>query len=340
MEWDEAVWTANAVGELIAAAPGMETEPTKDMIPRAISALADRFSGYVARLAHSVGVNKATMRDWLREEKTPEIGRILRICFRLNMSPLQFLLSHSIRRDPPAASLDAEKSGLQGLRRNPGRPVDFEEFRNAIRVALAEHPPPTLKEVARRLNRRPALLLARFPRQYAILVRRYARYQRALLRARWDRLRPSVQAALTEEPPPAPEALARRIGCSISALKKYYPRFYRVLKMRYSNHRKNRVLSLRPRLEAALSSSDPPVLFATLARSCGYTKGTLRRHFPELARLLIQERLDYKNAIRLARWQRIEAEIRQVALRLHNSGIYPSLRRVADCFKYDSIRLR
>jgi len=330
-EWKQAIWIANAAGELIAAAPDMAIRPAKDAVARAISNQARRFAGKLARLARFLQANRGTMGHWRRGKTVPELGRLLRICFCLETSPLQFLRDHSVLSKGPTIPAETEKSKIRSKGPNPPGPLNIEECRNAFRMALEDYPPPTLKEVARRLSRSPSLLLRRFPEQYEILVARHAQYQKAIVRERWEGIRPAVQAALTEEPPPLPEALAKRIGCSISSLKKYYPRFYRVLCVRHANYRKSLVLNLRSRLEAVLRSNDPPTSFATLAGHCGCTKATLRRHFPDLVPLLIQKVVDCRRQIRLTQWQQVETEMRQVALQLHKSGLYPSIRRVAGC---------
>lgn len=328
-EWNQAVWMANAAGELIAAAPGLAFLPAREAVSHALSTQVRRFAGKGARLARFLHIRKGTVAQWRRGDRIPELGMLLKICFSLETPPFQFLTGNRLQSEGPSVSARTQHGKIKSRSINQPRPFNKEECHGAIQMALQEYPPPTLKEVARRVNRWPAFLLHHFLDQYRVLVARRAQYEKAASEERWNALKPALEAALNEEPPPLPDVLAKRLGCSPSSLRQHHRSLCLALRMRHANYLKRVIHNLRAELEAALNHEYPPVPLKELARRLGYYKGTLRRYFPDLVPLLIRRFRNHQRADYLARKQQLKTEMRRVVLDLHRCGLYPSLKRIS-----------
>ena len=329
-DWNQAVWMANAAGELIAAAPALTCLPVRESVAQAIAAQTGRFGGKRAPLARLLQANRGTLGDWQRGEQVPEFGRFLKMCFHLNLSPLSLLIGCSAQDEAPripARTQPIERKASSANR--PGRLADLKQFHDSLHAALQEYPPPTFKEVARRLNRRPATILHHFPDQYRTLVARHARYQKSCAQDRWNRAKLGLEAALREQPPPSTKELGKRLGCSLPALQQHHPSLYQALWKRHTCFLKHQTIcDLRSKLKAALNEYPPPA-FKTLARRFGYARATVLKYCPDLVRLIIKHCARHRQATCLMRRQQLEDQIRRVALALHQSGTYPSLRKVS-----------
>lgn len=328
-EWNQAIWIANVACELIAAAPGLTSLPAREAVSQAISNQIGRFAGKSARLARFLRIKGGTVAQWRQGDRIPELGMLLRMCFGFEMSPLQFLTGNRHGTEGPSVSPQAQPAKIRRGCLNQPRPFNKEDYYGAFQIALQEYPPPTLKEVARRVNRWPTSLLHHFPDQYRIVVTRRAQYEKASSEERWNALKPALEAALNEEPPPLPDLLAKRLGCAASSLRRHHRSLCHALRMRHANYVKRTINNLRAELEAALSHEYPPISLRALACRLGYYDRTLLKYFPDLVPLLIQRFRNHQRSNYLARKQQLKTEMRRVVLDLHQCGLYPSLKRIS-----------
>ena len=104
-----------------------------------------------------------------------------------------------------------------------------------LQSALAENPPPTLKQIANRLGyKSPVSLHQWFPSLCRSLTAHRAKYHKERL----ERVSAVLQAALQENPAPLLEAIARRIGLCCGYLGTLFPDIWRRLASRSAEHRK------------------------------------------------------------------------------------------------------
>jgi hypothetical protein len=328
-EWNQAIWVANAAGELIAAVPGLKSLPSREAVSQAISNQLDRFAGKAARMARYLRIRGGTVRQWQRGDRIPELGMLLQMCRGFETTLLQFLTGTRQGTEGPSLSSRARHAEIRRCSVSQPRPFNKEECCRAFQIALQEYPPPTLKVVAGRVNRWPTSLLDHFTDQYRIVVTRRAQYEKAVSEERWNALKPVLEAALNEDPPPLLEVLAKRLGCSPSSLRRHHRSLCLALHMRHDDHLKRAILSVRAELESALNHQSPPVSLKVLACRLGCHEDTLRRRFPDLATLLIRRFRDYRRANYLTRKQQLRIEMRRVALDLHRCGLYLSLERIS-----------
>lgn len=76
-----------------------------------------------------------------------------------------------------------------------------------------------------------------------------------------------------------------------------------------------------------------PSPLQAVALRLGYRVSVMRRYFPALCSQIVVRHTEYLRARKKQRMEEIAKETRQVVLRLHDDGIYPSHDRIAECLK-------
>jgi hypothetical protein len=152
-EWAWQRWVANAVGELLSAAPGFSTQPTRETLAMMITTYVDeKAGGNMHMLARQLRVAFSTVWQWQYGQKTPQLGTLVQTCAHLGISPLDFLTgnirkaSTPQRHVPPCEPLPPKKS------KSLSRRMDTRKLQAALEAALQEDPPPSMKGVGRRLG--------------------------------------------------------------------------------------------------------------------------------------------------------------------------------------------
>ncbi len=205
------------------------------------------------------------------------------------------------------------------------RLYDDRALRAALQAALPETPAPALQTLAeRRGYKYAATLKQRAPDLYQALREQRATY----LREKAEETKASLQAALTEEPPPTFRTVQLRLGIRAEGTLKYQQReLCHAIVVRYRDFRRAATLQMRAALEAALTEEPPPSV-RQLARRTHRCLTTLYRHAPALCQRLAARRLEDLARRAAAKREAAYQEIRQVVARLHAEGIYPSQCRV------------
>ncbi|MGG6295174.1 TniQ family protein [Leptolyngbya sp. AN02str] len=150
--WDWFTWTANAVGELLAELPQLVVSFSRDNISRNLRVIVDHLcEGNIADFARHLQMPKNTVWLWCKGRNLPKLNALLRICYCLQL-PLKSLLvgldegklSWSIQRD----------NQFQKSSRNESKPFESDRVRSYLEsiVSSEELPPPSMEEVARRLE--------------------------------------------------------------------------------------------------------------------------------------------------------------------------------------------
>lgn len=244
-EWKQAWWMANAAGELIAAAPGLDSPPTKERVSKAITVQAHRFANSKrAPLARLFQMNNSTLGFWQRGDTIPEFGRFLKMCFHLDMSPLQFLSGHTVQEERPAV-LSLSQPQMSAPKRNRHR---WDETRRLLEAALHEDPPPLIKDMAKHTGCSLTSLQHHHPSLYqAIAKRRHDFVKRCICD-----LRPKLEAILTERPPPSFKDVAQRFGHARGTLRTYFPDLIPLLVKRFLEHQRTLHSTRRQRLESEI----------------------------------------------------------------------------------------
>jgi hypothetical protein len=125
-------------------------------------------------------------------------------------------------------------------RRRANRKQRNESLEKALKAALMEHPPPTIKAIATRLGlKTTGAIHHNFPE----LERAIADRARAYWEAGLKRAQLALESALTEVPPPSVPEVARNTNHGVGKLYLHFPDLCRQVAANYSAHRHQRSIA-------------------------------------------------------------------------------------------------
>ncbi|HVB11460.1 MAG TPA: TniQ family protein [Bacillota bacterium] len=158
------LWVAEMVGQLLAAAPTLQTRPSRQRFAGTLTAHMARVTGgdYGCRRAFTrlVGVRDNLLASWLSGEVLPTLDVVLRVCRRLGITPLDLLtgkrtaIGVSDAAGPMgAAAHDVAEAPPRATARQCGA-VDLPSLQAGLEAVLTggEIPPPSVHAVVRRLG--------------------------------------------------------------------------------------------------------------------------------------------------------------------------------------------
>jgi hypothetical protein len=200
LEWQH--WLVAAIGELLAAGPALRHVPLRERLVAGLSNCCNQVTGgnvtQFAKIltAHNFEITASYLYQWLVGGHQPSWQQLFQLCFCLGTKPLTLLTNSTVLRGPLSLRT---LSFLPPPDPKPIKPAlirdQLEKSLNAI-VAADENPPPSLKEVSRRLNLAGTNSLVRyFPEQCALIVERYRTYRQAKKEERLRLLRENVRQA-------------------------------------------------------------------------------------------------------------------------------------------------
>jgi hypothetical protein len=175
----------------------------------------------------------------------------------------------------------------------------------ALEAAVHEQPPPSLSDIARRLNFRSVEWLRH---AYPAFSKQIVLNYRKSGRSHWWRkpgaariceraeIRELLERSLAEEHPISPGAIAVSIGyANEGCIQNRFPELCRAIREKIRQEKKARINAMQMALNNALNDDPPPPLYK-LARRLGYAgSGVLRIYFSTLCdKILTRRRLHRK----------------------------------------------
>jgi hypothetical protein len=144
-----------------------------------------------------------------------------------------------------------------------------------LRAALVETPPPSLKEVSRRLGAGASavILHKRFPEESRKIVERYSAYKKR--RFNDDKLEKKLRAALKKMPPPSMVAVSRNLGVAKATLYSKFPELCNALSSRFAAYRRERDACNRAIAKAEIRAICERALQAGVYPSFALVRGQL-----------------------------------------------------------------
>jgi DNA-binding Lrp family transcriptional regulator len=319
------VWASNQIGELIAVAPTLLNEPTKEMIRDSLFAFIDYAAGgNRPGFAREFGLKKNTVQSWGSQRPVPQTDLVLKLCYQTGISLFDFLVSKTYLEDEHWLHRMKEiktRAAAQIVRRNP------EDVQKALMTALKEKPPRSIKEISEGLGYANTCTIERlFPSLCKKLRIRYRKLR--VNRIQWRRtpiddalLKEVLLRALNNELPPSIHRLTRDLGLRHSeALRKRFPDLCEKIIYRRMTIRQKGLDRIEAGLNAALTEVPPPSI-TKVANRLGYCNhATLSNNFPELCERVSQR---YRVALR----QRNDA-IREELKSALAQSLPPTLREI------------
>jgi hypothetical protein len=180
-------WVGEALGELLAKAPGLAPAPTRTRLAQVVDTyVAAVAGGNVLRFARELGLPMGTVAQWRWGKTLPSLALLLQVCYRLGTTPWR-LFTDDLDRVPSVATKQPRPLSatlLDAPRRSPPRRQAFDSsaMRRALEAVLADdaQPPPPMRQVAKRLGHHHAELIQHLPELCHAISARYLadRHQR------------------------------------------------------------------------------------------------------------------------------------------------------------------
>lgn len=192
MAWQS--WVDDAVGGLLAASP-VATPPGRERIAHLIARCVASMGGPTA-FARALRWNPGTVWQWEQGAHLPSMDALVALCYRLAVSPRDFLLADPARINPVPTNPQPPTDG-RGVPTGVRKRFESDRVRAALADVLerSEEPPPSMREVARRLGYGHADLSGRFPDLCSAISARYLARCRTVGAQRMQRLCREVREA-------------------------------------------------------------------------------------------------------------------------------------------------
>lgn len=319
--------TSHLLGEFLSCASNFSLPPSNQP-------LTANLTKHITQDAHRsinlfsdiVGVWSGTIRQLLAGKTKLRLPVLIRMCARLNISPLDLLSDQGKEGMLNARHLIlGQVSSLQ-------QQMTWAEVESKLRAALQEPLPPSMEAIARCVGRYPPPIKRRFPELCEQIICRYWEYMSGK-HATPKEIRRALRAALKEPPPPSLQSVFRRLGCRDTGYYYYsnYPDLCSAVAQRYINHR-NKPFDKdtdRERLRLALKENPPPS-FSEVAKRFDHSREFVRKKFPELSKAVTARYLHYQTVLRKDKAERLRRVIREAAERIVAAGLYVSEARIKE----------
>lgn len=277
---------------MLAATPRLAALPIKQVVASSLNQCIEQMAkGCTNAFAKLVDIPRPTVGKWRAGNQAPVLGAILRVCFKVGVSLLDFLIGEcfEVRGLNIKGTKVSNREPKQAQETHQRRDITSEEaksIRSTLRKALKANPPQCLKEVAQKVGRNPNSIQYRFPDLCAPLIARYADYEMATRQELGRQMSYALEEAVKgEDPPHSLAEFARSHGWSHKILRHRFPKQCRALTRRCAEERNEKWISLKQALEAALTENPAQSVYE-FARRYNVHTGTLYRRFPDLCRRL------------------------------------------------------
>jgi hypothetical protein len=149
-EWHD--WIATNMGDLIAVSPKLFSTPKASRVAEVMSAFGRRYhEGNLHAFARWLGIRPRNMLAWAKGDKSPKLLALLHVCYRLNISIVEFFTSNDVIN---SHDLKREQARIWNIKEGDGKRVNRDEIRRKLKSILLKkkYPPPTMKEVSEQFD--------------------------------------------------------------------------------------------------------------------------------------------------------------------------------------------
>src|SRR5258708_510811 len=170
-------WVIDNIGNLLALTPMIVFPPTRRQVHDKLALAIQHVSkGNVASFARSLGVNKARVKGWVTQKNLSDIEALLHVCYFLGCSLREFLLEDTLTYQ----LREVNRFPLETLQKRPSVQTNRATVWQMLEKTLTteEDPPPSVREMARRLNCNLRVLYECHPTACNRIATRYKEYKR------------------------------------------------------------------------------------------------------------------------------------------------------------------
>lgn len=285
------LWVANAVGELLAAAPRLPPQVLKDNVRHNLWSYVDRLGeGNQDAFAHLVQSPRDVIRSWLTGQSLPRVDALLRVCYHLGISMIALVTSGAA---DAGVDWELRKLALSGPNGGRVRRHHPDKLRRVLEAALHEEPAPSVSEIARRRGYSAKARLYQVDRDLCKRITANHRRGRVKCSHWWKRrgtericdaatIKQSLEQALAQAQPISVHRLAESLGyAGDCVLRQEFPDLCRAIVAKRAARNKTRLNGDGLALRTALKE-DPPPSLRELGGRLGRSPRSLQQYFPGL----------------------------------------------------------
>jgi transcriptional regulator with XRE-family HTH domain len=190
-------WVTEALGELLARISVSPHPLRQQVIDGVIHIIRQVAGGSTITLARTLGMSRSIVSHWYLDQRLPQIGALLRLCYQCNLSLSDLLWKETTELAP--CTKDEMLPLCLAKRRSP-TPSDRGNIFQALENILAsdENPPPSLREVAERLKCTYRFLYTCHQTACYEITSRYRAYLRQRKEARMEQDRQEIKQLALE----------------------------------------------------------------------------------------------------------------------------------------------
>lgn len=237
LEWE--IWFASALGELLSKAVLFNSIPPRDSINKAIKLYANQLTnGNISALGRFLGVNRYKFLHWHQGSTIPIISELLKICYTLSTSLVDFLQAkvNPVTLDKLAILASKTSQRRRKYSVTYSSKKDIEATRAAMQQALFEEPPPTLTQLAYRFGYKSYSPLTHISKSLATAIKARATDYATLKRQ--QHIRELLQGVIDNNlsPPPSLSEVARCHHIGLATFYLYCPDLCQIIVERYKHY--------------------------------------------------------------------------------------------------------
>jgi TniQ len=187
-EWQQ--WVGTVVGGLLVAAPDFPVSPHQEVIAATITSYVQAaMEGNFSAFARHLQIHRRTAWEWGQGLQVPQLDALLQLCSYFGTSPVRFLTGHALGTTPVLQHAPEEKTMTEKPKKR-FRKLETERLRCALEGVLQEeeNPPPSMREVAGRLQYDSSHLYKHFPDLCRAIAARCRAHQKEQRHQRLQRI--------------------------------------------------------------------------------------------------------------------------------------------------------
>ena len=195
LEFKKQLWNNEKLGELLLC-DKVFANNVCEIIHEIIQVL---FDDNISAFAKKLGFSKNTVWSWYHNQNMPELRSFLKICYSLNLSPVDFINGKQI----VSRSIKVDSTKLikpKGKKRKSPKSLDRKNIEKELLKILEDQKKPFLpmREVAKDLDISLRTLYRNFPLQCKAISARYRSYQKEAKDLQIDRCCLEIELAITK----------------------------------------------------------------------------------------------------------------------------------------------
>lgn len=144
-------WVIQTLSEMLAVVPSVLVLPERQRISQVLTWIVQQMSeDNIAAFSRLLGMSTSKVHFWCQGKRAPEMDVLLRLCHYLGLSLCEMLFQEVEHLQPTITGSFSLRSSVQRKKRVPPTDAIYQALEEIL--TRNEQPPPTLREVQRRLG--------------------------------------------------------------------------------------------------------------------------------------------------------------------------------------------